>query len=356
MAYLAKRFHSERFDLYFPAISLVASYCLAVGLAFLLAPGLAPGWADMGRHGWRVALSLLASMLVISTLVAVFGARSAQVGWGNVWRIETLLRLSLLLALYPAFAVFFNYFKGVFPFLVPWEIDGVLAKTECAVHFGVCPWRLLTPVLTLPWVYPIASVLYQVGWLVVLGLGVPAYSVLFAKDRARNARYLYAFFATWAVLGSVAAALAFSVGPVFSGLVLGHPIFPEILAALHSADAATAFPITIGRAVDLLAGVYQPGVAQPPGLAMSAMPSLHVAIATVTALYARGQGRRYSVAASIYAVFIGLVAVASGWHYALDVYAGFAGAAGLWWVAGRVAGVPSVDSPVRPERSVSAAG
>lgn len=69
---------------------------------------------------------------------------------------------------------------------------------------------------------------------------------------------------------------------------------------------------------------------------ISAMPSVHLALATVTALYWSRRGRRWRVAGVLFVGAVQVGSVALGWHYAVDGYAGIAIGVGLWWGAGRL--------------------
>jgi hypothetical protein len=66
---------------------------------------------------------------------------------------------------------------------------------------------------------------------------------------------------------------------------------------------------------------------------MSAMPSIHVAIAVWMWLTARSLSPAAAPAALAYAVFIWIASVQLGWHYASDGLAGAFGMVAVWWIA-----------------------
>ena len=71
---------------------------------------------------------------------------------------------------------------------------------------------------------------------------------------------------------------------------------------------------------EMLWRVYQShGIAVGSGI--SAMPSLHVAIAMSVVLLARKIDRRLAIASTIFTVLIMIGSVHLGWHYAIDGYA-----------------------------------
>ena len=57
------------------------------------------------------------------------------------------------------------------------------------------------------------------------------------------------------------------------------------------------------------------------GSGISAFPSVHVALATLNALFAREYSRRLGIVAFAYAALIEVSSVYLGWHYAIDGYA-----------------------------------
>jgi hypothetical protein len=56
------------------------------------------------------------------------------------------------------------------------------------------------------------------------------------------------------------------------------------------------------------------------GTGISAFPSLHMAMATVTLLYAREKGRWFGLAGYLFLGAIFFISVWSGYHYAIDGY------------------------------------
>jgi membrane-associated phospholipid phosphatase len=105
------------------------------------------------------------------------------------------------------------------------------------------------------------------------------------------------------------------------------------MANLHAIDATT--PLTALWAQNVLWQSYiDPGAAQVEGI--SAMPSMHVAMATLMALIAFRVNRRLGWAYTVYAGLIFLGSIHLGWHYALDGYVGALGTIGIWYLAGRI--------------------
>jgi membrane-associated phospholipid phosphatase len=72
------------------------------------------------------------------------------------------------------------------------------------------------------------------------------------------------------------------------------------------------------------------------GFEVSAMPSVHVASATLLALFGFAIARPIGVLLGLIAICTFVASVALGWHYALDGYVGAILACVIWWFAGRI--------------------
>jgi hypothetical protein len=71
------------------------------------------------------------------------------------------------------------------------------------------------------------------------------------------------------------------------------------------------------------------------GSGISAMPSVHVATATLLALFGWQYSRPYGIALTLFAVIIFIGSIHLGWHYAVDGYAAILGTLAIWWGVGR---------------------
>jgi hypothetical protein len=140
--------------------------------------------------------------------------------------------------------------------------------------------------------------------------------------------------ATWILLGTGAAILFSSAGPCFFAHVTGLPDpYASLMAYLHRANES--FPISTLGAQGLLWDAYS--LHRFSAFAgISAMPSMHVASATLFALLGWRTNRWLGIA---FTGFFGLILIGSvhlGWHYAIDGYAGAIGALFIWWLTGRI--------------------
>lgn len=247
--------------------------------------------------------------------------------------------------LLPVFSSVFTLFKVSIPVLNPFSWDPVLMNLDQALHGGLHPWELLQPILGHPLVTSVISYLYNM-W---QGLLLIVYWQMFRlKERDLRMRFLLAFVLTWMVLGSGGAYLFSSAGPCYYGLVVDGPNpFAEQMSYLHASHDLYRNWSVIAQ--DYLWRLYTTDRAHLGG-GISAMPSLHLAVAMVVFLLARTYSRRMGLLALIYVVIMMVGSVHLGWHYAIDGYVGILGGVVSWLVAGVLVRhvVPKAPQAVQP--------
>jgi membrane-associated phospholipid phosphatase len=123
--------------------------------------------------------------------------------------------------------------------------------------------------------------------------------------------------------------LCFYTGLLASFLL---PTAPPWLASQHGdiGNVARIFQEMVGTGTHSSAGA---AVGQND---VAAMPSLHMAITVVVAIFTWHCNRRLGVLGAVYAASMGFTLVYMGEHYVVDVLAGVAFAAGSWVVALRL--------------------
>ena len=129
-------------------------------------------------------------------------------------------------------------------------------------------------------------------------------------------------------------AIAFaSVGPCFMEPLLGDDTFADQMVYLH--EAGERYPVLVLEVQQILLdwhAIGQHGI----GRGITAMPSMHVALATIFWLATR---RIYRWAGWFFFVFLAVIFVGSihlAYHYAVDGIVAFVGAILIWIVAGRL--------------------
>ena len=210
--------------------------------------------------------------------------------------------------------------------------DVTFHRWDLVLHGGLEPWRWSQPLIGYPAITQVVDQTYFAWYYVVtICLVWQAWN----RDRAARMRFFVAYALVIVLLGTVMAHVLASGGPVFyAGLVPGLDPYRELVSYLHGVHAQN--PLRAVQLQHLVWANYASGARQP-WLAMSAMPSLHVALAVIFACAGWDQSRRVGWLLTGFAAATLLGSIALGWHYAVDGYVGIAGALGCWWLASRAA-------------------
>ena len=299
--------------------------------------------ADRGVNGLRTRAYSANFLLYLSTLVffASFGVGrilwrdrpdrplghlrdlALQKGWDRNL-IRGLPMLFALVVFMPAFSAM----KSAIPLFHAYTWDHVWIAADRSLH-GTDPWRLLQPVLGYPAVTALVAAAYHVWILLIYAGGV--YFCFFQKDAALRAQYFAGYFAIWVVIGVVMATALASVGPAFAGPLLGDHHYDQQMAYLRAANEH--FPIMVLKVQDELLASYQ-SADHGLGRGITAMPSMHVAMAFLFFLSMR---RVSGLAGAIFGAFAAIVMLGSvhlAYHYAVDGYVSIVVTWIIWVAAG----------------------
>jgi hypothetical protein len=292
-------------------------------------------------------------MLGLSILAVVVAVRHAFGHSGQpflfirrVWRPEDFLKRLVaaapVLIAWPLFMAGFTAVKNLLNDVVPFTWDETFVEIGKQLHFGRHAWQWLD--IENPAVTRILESSYAF-WGVLL-VAVPFAVALRRPDCPARARFLISMVLIFILLGNVAAGAFMSAGPFwfeFTGAKQND--YAGLFAYLTRVDANGDFSaIAFQR---YLWNAYVQGAPQV-GTGISAFPSIHVAVATLYALFAWPLGRLPRIAAAIYLASIMVGAVHLGWHYAVDCYAGFFGAVLIYGAVGALQRLHSSWMPREP--------
>lgn len=208
----------------------------------------------------------------------------------------------------------FGTYKALITRIQPFYLDAFLSDFDRTM-LGTDAWRITHAVIG-PFGTTVIEAAYRL-WFVELSLSLIYFSV-FAGEGLRR-RFFLAYFLLWAILGFVMATALSSAGPCFLALI-HHPYagrYADLTPLLQSAPVAIA-----GQ--HMLADAYLKGGAGA-FLGISAMPSLHVAFATLVALAVRNKVA--IICAWLFWAVILIGSVHLGYHYLSD---GLVGTIGAW--------------------------
>lgn len=240
----------------------------------------------------------------------------------------------------PLLAGSFSVFKAAIPLIHPFSWDARLDQWDRWLHGGIAPWEWLQPILG----HPIFSQAINVGynlWFFVLWFAW-FWQFFTLRNPQLRMQFLLSVQMAWILVGSVLATVLSSAGPCYFGRVVGGPDpYQPLMTYLHQANETIAI-WALGTQERLWDG-YSLGQLNL-GAGISAMPSMHVAIATMFALLGWRTSRLMGI---LFTIFLGWIMVGSihlGWHYALDGYVSVICALLLWaasgWFVRRVMRLP----------------
>jgi hypothetical protein len=238
-----------------------------------------------------------------------------------MWAVPVLISIII-------FGAAFSAMKSAIPLFNPFSWDPYFITLDQRLH-GTDPWRLLQPVLGYPLVTALLSLVYHL-WLLLL-YAIALFFAFRQKDAELRQRFFITYVLAWAVIGVAMAALFSSVGPCFVEPITGSPHFAEQMAYLKMANQH--YPVMV---LDVQDGLLQGYLNSDRGLGrgITAMPSMHLAIATVFFLSVRRFSKAMALGASIFVVIIQLGSVHLAYHYAVDGYVSIFVTALLWKAVG----------------------
>jgi hypothetical protein len=305
--------------------SIVATVLMTAGcLATSFLSGVRGTAIYFGYVATGASVSVVAVLVWIFLDVAAMARRKEDEPLKQIKaRLPSRLNLIVLPALiFPFFLASFTTAKSAIPFITGFGWDHYWADMDRAL-FGVDPWRITHGWLGNPETRALAW-FYTVVW----GFAVAFSKSLIAiyADRKFVAQFFTAALFTWLIGGFFGAYALSSAGPIFAHLA--DPAMAHRFDELRNALAQSlSFDNSVLKTQRYLAHALTSKEAVTGG-GMSAMPSMHVAAATILWLAARGRIWTGMATAFWIATFVG--SVHFGYHYALDGVLGAAIAIACW--------------------------
>ena len=302
---------------------------ISCGAYAILAFGLAPGLYM--RNLSAFALQLLPAALLLCAFGLVVAAIVVRPAAPHTFLAGIVRRrgggaLRIAMGMCFGMAAFWTV-KFEIPHFVSFYADRSLADVDRLLHFGD-PWRWIHSVVPAAAMLPML-VIYFPAWLVCF-FGCIALAAFHPSDSLRS-RYLLSFAFVYAGLGNVLAALGASVGPIFYDQFVGEGRFAELVLALKdNQDAGYLFFVA-----DRLHAAYASGAGDIFS-GISAMPSIHVAVATLNALFLGQINLRLGIIGWAFSALTLIGSVYFGWHYAVDGYVSILAVLLIWRATGQL--------------------
>jgi PAP2 superfamily len=260
-----------------------------------------------GLMGWRVALS------------------SSRSGFFTAPR---LVGIAVTAVIMPLFLNTYGSWKGMIPDLHRFALDQAFSDLDRIIHLGRFPWELLQPLLGHPAVTRTIDVLY------ILWLPLNA-AVLIWQGWSRGSdrsRFFLSYVLIYIVLGTAGAIALSTAGPCYYQHVTGDPSpYAPLMTYLAALDAEQ--PLIALRVQRTLWENYASG-GNMPFVGISAMPSVHVAVAVLFVLLGRRTSPWLGLVFAAYATVVLVGSVHLGWHYAVDGYVSIVGTLAIWRAVG----------------------
>lgn len=230
----------------------------------------------------------------------------------------------------------FNAFKQLVLPLAGYGFDPLFASADRALFLGWDGWRVTHALFGSPAATLAIDRLYH-GWFAPVALGVIICAWLPASTYRLRTQYLLSYIAVWIGLGSVLAFLFASGGPCFySRLVAPAPEFDVLLARLNEIQQLTGSRMLALHNQSVLLNAHF-GERLALGGGISAMPSVHNALAVLFALATWRISRPLGCFFGAYALAIWIGSIHLGWHYGVDGLFAAVVTYAIWVGCGRVA-------------------
>jgi hypothetical protein len=212
-------------------------------------------------------------------------------------------------------------------------LDPLFAEADRALFMGVDPWKVTHWLLPSPAATKVLDIAY-LFWFFPMMLFVLLSGLM---KQAMRARYLLAFTLMWIVPGTLVAYLLPGSGPCYFDLFHASGEFLPLKQRLEMQSASLVASglgelLALGGQNMLFEAHQAQQVLFVGGI--SAMPSLHVALAVLFACFGFACRRALGWALTLFAVIIWIGSVHLGWHYAIDGLAGALLAMIIWAISG----------------------
>jgi hypothetical protein len=235
----------------------------------------------------------------------------------------------LIFLLMPLFFAFVAMYKRLIPFVHPFAWDQTFEHWDYVLHFNHLPWQLLQPILGHPAITEFLCDIYGL-WFTVLA------AIIIWQANTKEYFYRMQFFLTfllsWIILGTGMAFYFSSAGPCYFHFYC--PDIPDPYIPLMSYLYQAASPWVIDIQYSLLTHLETNTLVLGGGV--SAMPSMHLAMATLCFLICSKHNKWLAILTFIFLILVLIASIHLAWHYAVDGYFAIIFTSLIWYCTGKV--------------------
>jgi hypothetical protein len=262
----------------------------------------------------------------------------------NYFSLNRFAGFILIYALLPVVISIFESLKKAIPLVKPFHWDTFLMELDYLIHFNNHPWTLFSPILANTIAIRLIDILY-ITWFWLLN--IITFWLAWSNRRKLRMQFFTTNLLILFLIGNLLATVFSSAGPCYYEIVTGvsqqNPYTP-LLDKLHSIEddslpADRPHPVNDNSpiiALELQDKLWDNYIHNASAYCeyISAMPSVHVAFATLFALTVMRVNIYFGIIFWIYWAIIQLGSVILGWHYAVDGYFSTILTIGLWKICG----------------------
>ena len=203
---------------------------------------------------------------------------------------------------------------------------------------GVSPWQVTHSVFGSLGATRFLDSVYSL-WLILIFAFPMVAAVAFGDPRVRF-RLIFSWFSAWVVIGTLAAWVFASAGPIYYNSLVGpdanYAALQLRLAGLERLATADGHPLAALEFQPILLNAFRLRDYTPAG-GISAMPSMHVALAILLVISGFQRNRLWGIALTTYALLIWIASIHFGWHYFVDGPVAALMMFSLWWASAPLA-------------------
>ncbi|MEL6878661.1 MAG: phosphatase PAP2 family protein [Pseudomonadota bacterium] len=226
---------------------------------------------------------------------------------------------------------YFSKMKSAIPLFNEYSWDETFIQWDQAIFFGYDAWEVIQPVLGFPIVTAFLAFLYHL-WFLLLYPGILYFSYAHIDNQLRR-QFFLSYVLSWCLIGGAMATWLASVGPCFVGPLLGDPRFDAQMAYLNAANEQV--PIMTLKVQGMLLDWFDAD-ADGLGSGITAMPSMHVAVAFLYWLAMRRISPRLGLFFGVFFAITWISSVHLAYHYAVDGLVSVLAVLVLWWASQRI--------------------